>query len=235
MGHTTAKTTVSIPLYIHYKCSKCGEINNSVHIVNETRESSQMGVAVFNSTREELLNRSSEYTTAAMGRRLTKIFAERENGKFEAAEFNCECKKCGHKEPWSKMRYTLIDCIMGTLLPFSLLLSLFSIYIGIWYVVALIAWFLYKRLHTNRMNSLIQQLPKSALPVFSLIQEEVFSDKNDEEETETTKSTEDAPVANSPVIFVSNADEIKKFKELFDSGIITEEEYELKKKQLLGL
>ncbi len=33
----------------------------------------------------------------------------------------------------------------------------------------------------------------------------------------------------------SNADEIKKYKELFDQGIISEEEYEAKKKQLLGL
>lgn len=33
----------------------------------------------------------------------------------------------------------------------------------------------------------------------------------------------------------SNADELKKFKELFDAGIITEEEFNTKKKQLLGL
>lgn len=33
----------------------------------------------------------------------------------------------------------------------------------------------------------------------------------------------------------SQADEIKKFKELLDSGAITEEEYEAKKKQILGL
>ena len=33
----------------------------------------------------------------------------------------------------------------------------------------------------------------------------------------------------------SAADEIKKFKELLDSGIITEDEFNAKKKQLLGL
>lgn len=32
----------------------------------------------------------------------------------------------------------------------------------------------------------------------------------------------------------SSADELKKFKELYDEGIITQEEYELKKKQLIG-
>ena len=33
----------------------------------------------------------------------------------------------------------------------------------------------------------------------------------------------------------SNADELKKYKELLDSGIITQEEFNAKKKQLLGL
>ena len=34
---------------------------------------------------------------------------------------------------------------------------------------------------------------------------------------------------------VSNADEIKKYKELLDEGIITQEEFEIKKKQLLDI
>lgn len=34
---------------------------------------------------------------------------------------------------------------------------------------------------------------------------------------------------------ISNADEIKKYKELLDMGIISQEEFEAKKKQLLGL
>ncbi len=37
------------------------------------------------------------------------------------------------------------------------------------------------------------------------------------------------------VSIVSAADELKKFKELLDSGIITQEEFDAKKKQLLGL
>lgn len=34
---------------------------------------------------------------------------------------------------------------------------------------------------------------------------------------------------------IASADEIIKYKELLDSGIITQEEFELKKKQLLGI
>jgi hypothetical protein len=36
-------------------------------------------------------------------------------------------------------------------------------------------------------------------------------------------------------VAVSAADELKKFKELLDSGVITQEEFDAKKKQLLGL
>ena len=35
--------------------------------------------------------------------------------------------------------------------------------------------------------------------------------------------------------FFSSADELKKYKELLDSGIISQEEFDVKKKQLLGL
>ena len=43
-------------------------------------------------------------------------------------------------------------------------------------------------------------------------------------------------IVSSPVAEnVSNADELKKFKELLDSGVITQEEFDAKKKQLLGL
>ena len=43
------------------------------------------------------------------------------------------------------------------------------------------------------------------------------------------------PSTNLPTSIVGGADEIKKYKELLDNGIITQEEFEAKKKQLLGL
>lgn len=45
----------------------------------------------------------------------------------------------------------------------------------------------------------------------------------------------DISVGNTIVQEVSSADEIKKFKELLDQGIISQEEFDAKKKQLLGL
>jgi predicted Zn-dependent peptidase len=39
----------------------------------------------------------------------------------------------------------------------------------------------------------------------------------------------------APATTASTADELKKYKELLDAGIITQEEFDAKKKQLLGL
>ena len=47
------------------------------------------------------------------------------------------------------------------------------------------------------------------------------------------KETKSTVVEN--IISTSNADELKKFKDLLDSGVITQEEFDEKKKQLLGL
>lgn len=42
-------------------------------------------------------------------------------------------------------------------------------------------------------------------------------------------------VASEPVVPQSNADELKKYKDLLDNGVITQDEFDAKKKQLLGL
>ena len=60
---------------------------------------------------------------------------------------------------------------------------------------------------------------------------EVVSKLLVERQNQAPKSA--ATVVNAPA--ASNADELKKFKELLDAGIITQEEFDAKKKQLLGL
>ena len=49
---------------------------------------------------------------------------------------------------------------------------------------------------------------------------------------EQYRSRKNAPQS---VVQVSAADEVKKFKELLDLGVISQEEFDAKKKQLLGL
>ncbi len=54
---------------------------------------------------------------------------------------------------------------------------------------------------------------------------------NKRQESRMSERSTDFSSVNS----VSSADEIKKYKDLYDQGVITEEEYAMKKKQLLGL
>ena len=48
-------------------------------------------------------------------------------------------------------------------------------------------------------------------------------------------NNEEQPIIIKGIQETSNADELKKYKDLLDSGIITQEEFDEKKKQLLGL
>ena len=50
-------------------------------------------------------------------------------------------------------------------------------------------------------------------------------------ERQHSEKQNNIPLNNS----TSNADELKKYKELLDGGVITQEEFDAKKKQLLGL
>ncbi len=68
-----------------------------------------------------------------------------------------------------------------------------------------------------------------------------YSESKEEEIKQETPSSEDIkPEKKSPlqpvqVLPQSDADELRKFKQLLDDGIITEEEYNAKKKQILGI
>ena len=60
--------------------------------------------------------------------------------------------------------------------------------------------------------------------------------KAKQEERAAKKALEAAEKASHQSgVSISTADEIKKFKELADSGIISQDEFEAKKKQLLGI
>jgi len=58
-----------------------------------------------------------------------------------------------------------------------------------------------------------------------------------EQEEVNCDIVEDAPTnpETQAVNAVSDVEELKKYKELLDSGIITQEEFDAKKKQLLGI
>ncbi|MBQ8796637.1 MAG: SHOCT domain-containing protein [Oscillospiraceae bacterium] len=56
-----------------------------------------------------------------------------------------------------------------------------------------------------------------------------------ERQTQPTPSVTTSVPTAAPTPATSNADELKKYKELFDMGVISQEEFDAKKKQLLGL
>ena len=69
-----------------------------------------------------------------------------------------------------------------------------------------------------------------------------FSGKKNNEEAEIIVSfirKQVEEIKNAPagggVQQISTADELKKYKELLDLGVLTQEEFDVKKKQLLGL
>lgn len=62
--------------------------------------------------------------------------------------------------------------------------------------------------------------------VFDVISKLLFERQNQQKPNETIIKQETSQ---------SNADELKKFKDLLDGGVITQEEFDQKKKQLLGL
>lgn len=79
-------------------------------------------------------------------------------------------------------------------------------------------------------NGLKEAINDENTVVFKKIDNETVAQMKDKIEALRNQLT--APVmANS----ISSADEIKKFKDLFDAGVITEVEFNLKKKELLGL
>lgn len=73
--------------------------------------------------------------------------------------------------------------------------------------------------NTVILRAFNSKIPKESEKIFNLIMEKIKEYKNN-----TTKDTDK----------ISEADEIIKFKKLLDDGIITREEFEKKKKQLLN-
>ena len=55
------------------------------------------------------------------------------------------------------------------------------------------------------------------------------------QEKEYSQPVTKVNIINQTIIKQTSADELKKFKELLDMGAITQEEFDAKKKQLLGL
>lgn len=187
MGSTIATGTVSIPLYLVYRCSYCGNISASVQVISETRDETKHGTVIRKSKREEMKESASEAAREAMGDRLRTIFEESKEHKYRAAEFNCRCSKCFRKEAWSRMRFTRVEytlCILSTITALVALVMLFTgDFIGFAIVgggigITLGSWFISKRHRIKAMEERISQLPEESLPIIALSKEELIEKVN---------------------------------------------------------
>ena len=89
---------------------------------------------------------------------------------------------------------------------------------------------------TRNLFSVIAVSTSSGITKFSFIGNyreigNVLSKKISERQNNTTRVS----VSNMPMHQSNSMDDLKKLKELFDAGIITQEEFDAKKKQLLNL
>lgn len=104
--------------------------------------------------------------------------------------------------------------------------------VGIRYTIVQLVGARYGAHDSDMKKSVEKKLGISATDV-NLEMEEFLKDSNRVFDEGLKRSQDEAPVQIGNGI--STADELKKFKELLDSGIITQEEFDSKKKQLLGI
>lgn len=162
-------------------------------------------------------------------------------------------------EGYPDVEYTLLDNILapiehhpsGVLIDLGLIIGIISIIIGWWlksYSMTVTDKRIYGRTSWGKQVDLpidavsaiatnsfkgIAVATSSGKISFNFVKngEEIYSAINQLIiDRQAKKSTKDSANLNT-----SDADEIKKYKELLDNGVITQEEFDAKKKELLGL
>mgnify|MGYP001159016367 CR=1 FL=1 len=180
--------TYGIHLYVTYVCSKCGCQVLTEHIVRATNGASG---GAWN---RKSINEQADYDAASrMTSKLLDILEERKDGQYRTAKFNCKCGKCGHKEPWSKLRYgfltflTILLSIAGVfaILGAAMIKDYIILLTGVCALLFLLTCYvLYRVVNTRKMEKLTAALPVKSLPAFSQEFEEVLNEavRNSENE-----------------------------------------------------
>lgn len=155
------------PIYITYRCSRCGSIVTARHIIKET-------VNLGNEAYVWENNESSTYNDMIdRFRKLKRIFDESCREIYRSAEFDVKCPHCGKREYWSKMRYTRGDIVWGGFSPIVLLLFFVAIFgdsvpFGVVLMCLHISYIVIRLVHRKFIESKIKTLKKEYLPVIAL-------------------------------------------------------------------
>lgn len=206
MYKTIYSVTSATKIYISHKCSICGTQNTYQNNIVETASletkdptavganwngKNQFGGSSMRSvgsekTRkaEERYARAEEGADQALEERVKRILNEEKSGKYRSAQFYCPCKKCGHLEPWSKLRY---NRILQAITNFFLIIAgiyfialccvgeIGGAFLGLFLLsTPAISWYTFKYTHRYIMEKRIELLPKQCLPTISLKEDDIF-------------------------------------------------------------
>ncbi len=92
----------TVPFYVTYTCSKCGNEVKTLHFVQESITVTEQNTMVWEDKSGNTNDIVDNKKKVEFDKKVNKIFKEQQEGLYREAEFNCKCNNCNHKEPWSK-------------------------------------------------------------------------------------------------------------------------------------
>ena len=117
---TTVTSTINVPIYAAWKCSKCGELNFSKGHINCTVHSTSHAFTHKNRV-EQASTESSLKVKAIWKEHALKIICDPANNYSGMRDCfylaNCKCQKCNHKEKWHS-GFDLTNLAMLSAAPF---------------------------------------------------------------------------------------------------------------------
>lgn len=88
-----------------YRCSKCGGRNVFLHEVLVTGRAESDDPYVSAGAKLHLQNLAEIQAKELLRLRVEDIFREQKYGVYRTARYNHKCSHCGHREPWSRLRF----------------------------------------------------------------------------------------------------------------------------------
>ena len=161
------KIKVTLELHLEYCCSKCKARN--IHVEKVTGLALKADGSAAQKEENARACKSAKYISGKLGNLLMKDPADR----YVRAGFSCRCEKCGHQEPWARMRYGVLWIIgmVGTLAfvcatAAEMILPAGNFrFLQVLGLMVLAASLVAKPLHLKQMRKQIAELPKESLPL----------------------------------------------------------------------
>ena len=185
-------------LYEGYRCSACGEENLAKQKIILQYRYDEIGLSRSENERkaaaEKKLDEAQEMLTA-------RAEDSGDVGKYYDLNLLGKCRKCGHREPWSRMRSRWCNTVFNTLLAMSVLATIVGVaelFMGVGALVILpavvligvtVAMKLVQRSLRKSRERKIAALNSENIP-FLTAEEEVFRQRFPDADTEKLEKIE---------------------------------------------